>query len=427
MVNANGQGPRFSAPSKSPLRVGYVRKRYPRFSETFVVNEILAHERAGVDIDIFSLRGTTDTHFQDKLSQVRGAVTYLPEGNCRLSDFWSAVQQIRRCEPDVWSALARFEDAAPADVFQAVVLAQHVRKRRIQHLHAHFATSATSVARMAASMTGISYSFTAHAKDIFHEDVDPADLRTKIADASRVVTVSDYNLEYLREFCQEAADRVVRIYNGLELEEFQFCPPANRPPKILAVGRLVEKKGFEDLIEACAILESRAIPFNCEIIGEGEMAIALSRKINQLEIGHRLQLVGPMCRRDVMTAMRSSAVMAAPCIVGEDGNRDGLPTVLLEAMALGTPCISTGVTGIPELVRHEQTGLIVNQRSPSELANALARLLGNAELRVQLATAARALIEREYDIDCNASVQRGIFMDRRGTFCEVSQAAVGAH
>lgn len=408
------------------LRVGYVVKRYPRFSETFVVNEILAHERAGVEIDVFSLRTPTDAHFQDKLAQVRAAVAYMPEGNCRLSDFWEALRETQRHFPKILSALSGVGHATTAELYHAVVLAQHIAQRKIDHLHAHFATSAASVARLASLITGVPYSVTAHAKDIFHEEVDPADLREKIASASHVVTVSDFNREFLCRQYREFADKITRIYNGLDLSEIPYQSPTTRPAKIVAVGRLVEKKGFADLIDACALLAARGLVFDCEIIGEGELAGDLARRIAQLDLGRRVRLLGPRCRREVMEAMQSAAVVAAPCIIGEDGNRDGLPTVLLEAMALGTPCVSTDVTGIPELVRHEKTGLIVRERRPRELADSIARLLIDASLRDALAAAARQLIERNFDIDCNSTIQRDVFAESRSQAYSTTLSAAGA-
>ena len=271
------------------LRVGYVVKRYPRFSETFVVNEILAHERAGVEIDVFSLRTPTDAHFQDKLAQVRAAVAYLPEGNCRLSDFWEVLGDTQRHFPSVLSALSCVGHATTADLLHAVVLAQHIAKRRIDHLHAHFATSAASVARLTSLITGIPYSVTAHAKDIFHEEVDPADLREKIASAAHVITVSDFNREFLCRQYPEFAGKITRIYNGLDLSEIPYKAPTTRPAKIVAVGRLVEKKGFADLIDACALLATRGLVFDCEIIGDGELAGDLARRIAQLNLGRRVR------------------------------------------------------------------------------------------------------------------------------------------
>ncbi|HUE76254.1 MAG TPA: glycosyltransferase, partial [Chloroflexota bacterium] len=350
------------------LRVGYVLKRYPRYSETFIVSEILAHEKAGLPVEIFSLRLPDDGHFQNAISRVRARVNYLPADNLRASDFWSSLKKANDVLPGVWSALETMRDDDARDVYQAALLAQAAQLRGITHLHAHFATSAATVARLAARFTGLPFTFTAHAKDIYHQDVRPDDLLTKLNDAAAVITVSDYNRAYLRETFGDAAMRVQRIYNGLQIEHLPFQLPLDRPPHIVAVGRLVEKKGFRDLIDACAILANRGRNFSCQIIGGGELAGDLRAQIQRLGLSDRVELVGPRPQNDVFQLVQGAAAFAAPCVVGEDGNRDGLPTVLLEAMALGTPCISTDVTGIPEVLRDGETGLLVRQQDPQGLA-----------------------------------------------------------
>src|SRR5687767_8157753 len=182
------------------MRIGYVLKRYPRYSETFVVTEILAHEAAGLEIEIFSLRPPEDTHFQDVIARVRAPVNYLSaDDGLKGADLWTAIEEASQSLPGLWVALetARGEDVR--QVYQAVRLAHQVRLKCIDHLHAHFATSATTVARLAAHFADVPYTFTAHAKDIFHESVRPEDLCRKLEDAAAVVTVSDYNAEYLRQ------------------------------------------------------------------------------------------------------------------------------------------------------------------------------------------------------------------------------------
>jgi glycosyltransferase involved in cell wall biosynthesis len=390
-------------------KVGYITKRYPRFSETFIVNEILAHEAAGAQLEIFSLLPPVDSHFQNSISRVRSPLTYLPFDGPKAGEFWQSVQQVAELFPGTWTELLAGRGEIVRDVHQALVLARLVRARGIGHLHAHFATSATTVARLAARVAGISYSFTAHAKDIFHEDVEPGDLRQKLEDAAAIITVSDFNLEYLRTTFGDSASKVRRLYNGLELERFPYSEPHERPPKIVAVGRLVLKKGFHVLIEACARLAVRGRKFSCEIVGAGEQETALRKQIADLGLAEYVELSGPRPQAEIGRHIQEAAVMAAPCIVSEDGNRDGLPTVLLEAMALGTPCVSTDVTGIPEVLRHEQTGLTVPQFDADALALACERLFDDAALRCRLARDARALIEREFDIHRNAARQREIF------------------
>lgn len=391
------------------FKVGYVLKRYPRYSETFVVSEILAHEAAGLAIEIFALRPPVDAHFQNIISEVRAPVKYLLSHDLRGSTLWAVLEQASTILPDLWSKLAIACGEDVHDVHQAVLLACEAQTQGIAHLHAHFGTSATTVARLASHFAEIPYTFTAHAKDIFHESVEPTDIERKLRDASAVVTVSDYNLQYLNETYGQAAAKVQRIYNGLDLNQFTFAAPQQRPTKIVGVGRLVEKKGFAYLIDACDILRHRGYEFECRIVGEGELEAALNAQIESLDLRSHVQLIGARPQREVIQLVQSAAVLAAPCVIGTDSNRDGLPTVLLEAMALGTPCVSTDVTGIPEALQHRETGLIVPQHDAIALAKALEQLLTDANLRVQLATQARKLIETNFDIHCNAAHLRTIF------------------
>jgi len=395
-------------------RIGYVVKRYPRYSETFIVNEILAHEAAGTEVEIFSLRPPVDGHFQDLIAKVRAPVSYIPE-NVKASTFWAAVEDAAAASPCLWEELNTCVGQSGQNVHQALRLTKLVRSKGITHLHAHFASVATSVARLTARLAGVPYSFTAHAKDIFHEDVCSDDLRGKLADAATVITVSEYNLRHLVESFGEDAGRIRRVYNGLPLRGFPYRSPEQRPPRVVSVGRLVEKKGFSDLIDACALLAERGREFECHIIGDGELAEPLREQVQRLGITSHVQLSGPRPQAEVIEAVGSAAMLAAPCIVGDDGNRDGLPTVLLEAMALGTPCISTDVAGIPEVVRHEETGLMVGQHNPVELASAIERLLEDHALRVHLAEQARRLIEAEFDIHANAEkIRHAIYAASNG-------------
>lgn len=399
-----------STAGKIVTKIGYVVKRYPRFSETFIVNELLAHEQAGLNIEVFSLRPPVDTHFQDLISQVRAPVTYLSSGSVKANELWDVIRQMQTRFPQVVQNLGRVVQEDSLDVYCGLQLTLAALQRGITHLHAHFASSAATVARIASLLSGIPYSITAHAKDIFHDSVVHQDLARKIADSLITFTVSDFNLRHFqREFTSETSAKVARLYNGMHLDQFPYHSPRQRQPLIIAVGRFVEKKGFADLIDACMILRSRQVPFTCCIVGSGELLPDLQSQIHDLSLGSQVHLLGPQPQKRVKELITSSAVMAAPCINGTDGNRDGLPTVLLEAMALGTPCVSTDVTGIPEVIIDEQTGLLVGQRDPAALASALTRLLTNADQREELAKAARKIIVRDFDIRANAAQQRCYF------------------
>lgn len=407
---------------RQPMRIGYVLKRYPRYSETFVVNEILAHEAAGLEIEIFALRPPCDTHFQNVISQVRAPVTYIRKPiQGRVSEslnsaaptaasyFWAELQEAAKVIPDLWSKLAIAQGEQASTVYQAAWLAREVKIRGITHLHAHFGSIATSVARLAAHFASVSYTFTAHAKDIFHESVEFEDMQRKLRDAATVVTVSDYNQNYLQATYGSAANQVQRIYNGLDLSQLQYYAPTDRLPLILSVGRLVEKKGLSILVDACAVLRQINCEFRCQIVGTGPLEAELRQQIQQLSLEACIEIIGPRPQCEVFQLMQQAAVFVAPYIIGKDGNRDGLPTVLLEAMALGTPCVSTDVTGIPELVRDRQTGLIVPQHDAQQLAIALKQLLTDSQLRVKLSVQARKLIELEFDIHRNTASLRALF------------------
>ena len=394
-----------------PARVGYVLKRYPRFSETFIVNEILAHEEMGREIDIFALRSVEESHFQDILARVRAGVTCVPDNVRGANEVWQTIRAGARTLPGGWESLARFPEAAGQDMLQAIFVATEAHRRGIPHLHAHFGTLAATVARIAAGLAGITWSVTLHAKDIYCTYEENHNLELKLRDAAAAVTVSDYNLHYLAERFPGAHAPLVRIYNGIDLAAFPWQPPRPEADEILAVGRLVEKKGFHILIEAVRILAAEGRPVRCRIVGSGEEEADLRAQIAACRLEGHVTLAGSLPQAEVKAAMRGAAMLACPCVVGEDGNRDGLPTVLLEAMALGLPCIGSDVTGIPEVVADGVTGLVAPEGDAPALARAIARLLDDPALRASLSAEARRLVERDFDIRRNAP-QIGALFDR---------------
>ncbi|MFT4226144.1 glycosyltransferase [Micropruina sp.] len=397
LVPATADSTGRTSPLTRPRRVGYVTKMFPRFSETFILTELLQVERLGVDVEVFSLRPPTDGRFHAGLADLRAPVSYLRSSGIRAADLWAALAETAAEFGDLGPHLADLLRLDVRDAVQAAELARLVRQRGITHLHAHFASAGAGVARVAAAIAGIGYGFTAHAKDIFHDGVDRDDLARKLRDATDVVTVSEFNLAYLRRTFGPDAAAVRRVYNGLDLAGFPFASPLDRPARIAGVGRLVEKKGFGDLLEAVALLIAEGRDVELVLVGSGEYDAPLRAQAERLGLGSRLRMLGGLPQHRVAEIVAGAAAFAAPCVVGADGNRDGLPTVLLEAMALGTPCVATPVTGIPEVIRDNVTGLLVPEHDPAALAVALGRLLDEPQLRVRLAGAARGLIEREFD------------------------------
>jgi glycosyltransferase involved in cell wall biosynthesis len=413
--------------------IAYILKMYPRFSETFVLNELLELERQGVALRIFSLREPNDGILHREVELVRGTVTYV-----RLRQ----VLVVARAHARVFGrSPARYVKALPVALrrhrlasslkhfLRAGVISDHVQREGVCHIHAHFASSAASVALDVHRLTGVPYSFTAHAKDIYRNGVDVDHLRTKLDQARFAVTVSDYNRDHLARL---GGRHVVRIYNGIDLR--RFVPDGSRsgageagtsapgrlrrayaagapgePPLVLAVGRLVEKKGFDVLIRACELLRADGVSFRCLIVGKGELAHDLQTLISALDLDQHVELAGPLPREKLLELFPRASVVAAPCVVGSDGNRDGLPTVLTEAMALEVPVVATPVTGIPELVEDGRTGLIVPEGDSVALAAAIRRLIEDREMARRLAETGRKRVERDFDLHVNVRELRTLF------------------
>ena len=392
---------------------GYVLKMFPRFSETFILSEILELERRGRALHVLSLRRPDDGRFHGDVARVRAAVDYLPEHvRCEPGVHAASHARAWRAAPRRYVALLGLALRHRGEAWRAFLIAPLLAERAARagclRLHAHFASLPALTAMFAAELLGVRFTFTAHAKDIFLHDRSPTLLRELMRRARRVVTVSEFNAEYLRALAgpEWGPERVVRVYNGIDLAAFRAAPAAGRAggrPLILAVGRLVEKKGFGDLIRACAELRRRGVDARCEIVGKGPLHDALQRRIAELGLRDRVWLAGPLPRERVADRMREAALLSQPCIVGRDGNRDGLPTVILEAMAAELPVVATRVTGIPEAVEDGVTGRVVEPGRPERLAEALAELLTDRESRARMGRAARLRAERLFDQARNAA------------------------
>ncbi|MBT2551634.1 glycosyltransferase [Arthrobacter sp. ISL-5] len=400
---------------QSEPATAYILKMYPRFSETFIVSEILAREAAGDRIEIFSLRPPNDPRFHPELARVKAPVTYIARPKSA-EGVWETFRAAEAADlaPAVSRVFAELATTGPNDALQAINLAVALQNRDIRHLHVHFASTPTSVARLASAITGIPYSFTAHAVDIF-VDTDDGDLRTKFAQAHHAVTISAYNLRFLRRRFPDVTSRLHLVRNGLDLDRFPYRDP--RPlgatVRVAAVGRLVEKKGFQHLMPAAAELVAQGVPLDLRIAGTGVLAAELQSAVEQLGLADHVRLLGPQTQDQVHELLQSCDVFVAPCVVAADGNADGMPTVLLEAMATGAPCVSTAVTGIPEVVHNGRTGILTTPGDPHLLAQAIRRMSAPSTDRVSLARNARALIERDYDVRQQAETLRALSLEAR--------------
>jgi glycosyltransferase involved in cell wall biosynthesis len=366
------------------MSVGYVLKVFPRLSQTFVLGEVLAHQDAGRPVQIFSLRRPSAELRHRSLDRLEASPEYL---------------DLPREKPVSEETLHA----------HAIRLAERAAAGGVRHLHAHFGNVAAEIARRAARLGDITYSFTAHARDIFHESVCAADLRRKLDEADFVVTVSDYNQRYLVRTFGLPLSKVARIYNGVDLDRYTIETSQRDPMRLLAVGRLVAKKGFADLVDACRLLRDRGTSFHCRLVGDGPLLGDLRRRVDEANLAGHVRFLGALPSEHVADEMRRASLLVAPCVEVGDGDRDGLPTVLPEAMALGLPCVSTGVTGIPEIVRDGSTGVLAPQFDPQALAEACRRLMADEALRERLAAAGRRLVEERFDLRVNTRRLRSLF------------------
>ncbi len=284
---------------------------------------------------------------------------------------------------------------------EAVYLAAEVERQHIRHIHVHFAGNATTLALIVKRLTGIAFSFTAHAYDIF---VDQVILKEKIEAASFIVAISEYNKRFLTEYAgkSEVADKIHVIHSGIPVADFspaKQLSPSTTLPLILSVGRMVEKKGFVFLIQACKHLHDQGYQVRCVIVGSGPQEETLRRQIHELGLEEWVILAGWLDQTQVKTYLEETTIFALPCTVATNGDQDGIPAVLMEAMAMAKPCVSTAVSGIPELIEDGQSGLLVPERDPIALADALGRLLDDLPLAGRLGQAGRAKVDRAFNLD----------------------------
>jgi len=393
--------------ASSVLHVCYILKRYPRLSETFIVNEIQELEKQGMRVTILAQKDAGEPLVHEAVRNLKVPIYYLPPSsalprkNLSLRFLPTFTDPPVFIEPDGLLGEGSHEDHLA--MIQAGIMAPFLQQLGITHLHAHFATWATSFAFNLSTITGIPYSFTAHAKDIYHESVDTKVLAKKIAHAQFVITVSDFNKRYLEHVVAKhhQTGRIIRLYNGINLDRFVPYSGEKEPHLILGIGRLVQKKGFDDLLMACKLLKERKCNFHCMIVGEGEERQALEKRIAEFSLEKDIALLGAKPQEEVIGLLQHATLFALPCKIGDDGNRDGLPTVLIEAMALGTPVISTNIVGIPEMIGHNESGLLVNEKDPKGLAEAMDALLGSEGLRKRLSQAGVLKVKRDFHLTKN--------------------------
>ncbi len=393
--------------------LGYVLKRFPRLSETFVAAELIELQRQGERVTVFAISRAEEPCNHRFLAELTCPVVYLPHRPWReVARVTAAVVDCVRADPRAWLRAAVASLWPPRLVgwrrlCQASVLRQEMATRGIDHAHAHFATAAARLANLTWKMGGPEYSVTAHAKDIWHREVRLDHLLDKLAPAAFVATVSEANLAHLRGVMGRQA-RLHLVPNSVDVRRLR--PTGQSPPDratVLTVARLVEKKGIQDLIEACRLLTIGGMAVRLEVMGDGPLRPSLEAAAHAGGVDAVFH--GSQPQERVLEVYAVASVFALPCVVASSGDRDGLPTSVLEAMALGVPVVTTGVNGLADAVVHESTGLVVPEHDPPALADAIGRLLSDPALAARLALAARRRVETRFSIEASVRQLRSLF------------------
>lgn len=392
-------------PAPSSHRTAFVLKGYPRLSETFIAQEILALERRGLDIVLYSLRHPTDRATHPVHDEIQARVHYLPEYLHREpARVWRAWRSARR-NPGYkaawrlwWRDFRRDPTRNRIRRFgQALVLATELEPG-VAHLHAHFLHTPASVARYTAYLKGLPWTVSAHAKDVW--TIPEWEKTEKLADCRWLVTCSRANAAHLSKLAPD--DRVDLVYHGVDFDRFdnrpEREPSADGPLRLLTVGRAVPKKGHDDLLQALALLPSD-VDWRWSHIGGGPMLPALQTLARELGIDNRIEWLGAQPQAAVLAQYRRADLFVLASRIGEDGDRDGLPNVLLEAQSQGVACISTAVSAIPELIEDGVTGLLVPQRDPQALADAIAGLARDPARRLAMAKAGMTRVRADFDLE----------------------------
>lgn len=403
--------------------IGYVVGSYPSVSQAFVLREMIQLEAMGVGLVVFAIRKPpTSSVLHPETQKLQGRVIYLAIGSnvaraartllAHLSCFLRSPLAYSRA---LWFVVRR-KLTLVASFVHAGVVAEATVRNGIAHLHAHFAGDSTSVALIASLMSGVPYTFTVHARDIFIPDQFLTD---KIEFAQGVIAISAYNRRHLAGILNDEfrwlLGKVHVIPLGVRCEDYIGLRMRDRDnelheiPVLLTVARLVEKKGHRHVIEALAILVERDLPVRWIIVGDGPEEAGLLERIRAEGLLNLVEFVGAANSAEVQRLLSVSDLFVLPCIATSEGDMDGIPVSLMEAMAAGVPVISTPISGIPELIENQISGLLVEPGDGSALADAIQLMVEDADLRKRISTAAGNRITERFQLATNVSELKELF------------------
>jgi len=405
-----------------------ILKGYPRISETFISNEIQLLEQIGFTIHIYAMRHPRETFSHESVKAIRATVDYLPQtllapmprfiihntilGARNLGSYTQALRLVAR------RFLRTRKSATIKHLLQAGYLVNRLLgKRNVIHLHAHFAHSPTSVAMFASRMSGLPFSFSAHAKDIFTSDA--RQIREKVALAQFVLTCSEYGRQYLDRISAGTRTPIYRSYHGIDTALFSGTDDRSEPAspyRVLTVARMTAKKGLPTVLRAVRHLTDRGYSLRHTLIGDGDDREKTLLLIDRLGIGTITRWLGTQPHGIVLDHYRKADLFVLGCEIAADGDRDGIPNVFMESMAMGVPVVATQVSAIPEIITDRVTGLLVPPGEPAAMAEAMIRLLTDQALRRRVIPAARRRVAEQFDNRVLIENTAAVFREQNAAF-----------
>jgi colanic acid/amylovoran biosynthesis glycosyltransferase len=393
--------------------IAYILGTFPTPSQTFIAREVRGLLAAGVPLHIFSLRRRAASALEPADRDWFHRVRFVPLSMS--ASVLAANAYFLRRDPGRYASALRLLLGLPhrprvlmvramALALVAAWIAREIKRAGgCRHVHAHFALAQAEVAMAAGALLGRPFSFTAHARDIY---ATPSALAEKMRAARFVVTVSQYNVEYLRRLCPALArERIQLVHCGVDTNASAHADADiedKAPPLVLAAGRLIDKKGFDVLVAACGLLRDRGLTFRCRIVGDGPLRNALARAIRDASLDDVVELPGWLPAHRLLALLPRATVFVAPSRISASGDRDGIPTVVLEAMAARLPVVATDVSGIPEAVANGVTGLLVPAGDAAALADGLQRILIGPEAGREMGQAGRRSVLASFDLTSNS-------------------------
>lgn len=404
--------------SKPSTPIGYILQTYPGLTMTFVYREVLALQRQGFHIATFSIWKPQREKLSPESRQLMDSTFYIFPISWAV--FFLTHLYFLLTRPAKYIGTALFVLTRRGESWknrlrtlghfgEAAYVAREIQKRNIKHLHAHFAINAASIALIVARLLDISFSFTAH--NIFF--TDRLLLKPKVREARFIAIISEFSREFLLGLVpgENWRHKTHIIHCGISPSQFslQNPRPTNPVPLIFFVAQLEERKGAPVLVEACKLLKERGVAFQCVIAGGGPEKPMAERLVDQYGLQESVTLTGAIFQEQVKEYLNRADIFALPCIIARNGDMDGVPVALMEAMACEIPTVSTRVSGIPELIEDGESGILVQEKDAVALADALQRLTLDKELRARLGKNGRQKVVREFDVDKNAAQLAALF------------------